>query len=130
LICYEIIFPGLVRKFYTDGGDFMVNITNDAWFGTTSGPYQHFSMTVFRAVENRKPVIRAANTGISGFIDSSGRVLSRTRLFERVISTGEIRTDTTRSFYSKYGDLFTYVWIVFSVILLTNIFSKIGKSIL
>jgi apolipoprotein N-acyltransferase len=130
LICYEIIFPGLVRKFYTNGGDFMVNITNDAWFGMTPGPYQHFSMAVFRAVENRKPLIRAANTGMSGFIDSSGRVLSKTALFERLISTGEIKTDTTRSFYSKYGDLFTYVWIVFSVILLTNIFSKIRKSIL
>ncbi|HMK49978.1 MAG TPA: apolipoprotein N-acyltransferase [Thermodesulfovibrionales bacterium] len=130
LICYEIIFPGLVRKFYTNGGDFMVNITNDAWFGTTSGPYQHFSMAVFRAVENRKPLIRAANTGISGFIDSNGRVLSETGLFERVVAAGEIKTDTTRSFYSKYGDLFTYVWIVFSVILLTNIFSKIRKSVM
>ncbi len=98
--------------------------------GRPTGPYQHFSMAVFRAVENRKPLIRAANTGISGFIDSSGRIISKTGLFERLISTGEIRTDTTRSFYSKYGDLFTYVWIVFSVILLTNIFSKIRKSIL
>jgi len=60
-ICYEIVFPGLVRKSYSRGGDFMVTITNDAWFGKTAGPYQHFSMAVFRAVENRKPVIRAAN---------------------------------------------------------------------
>jgi len=130
LICYEMIFPGLVRKFYINGGDFMVNITNDAWFGTTTGPYQHFSMAVFRAVENRKPVIRAANTGVSGFIDSNGKIISKTGLFQRLILTGEIKTDTTRSFYSKYGDLFTYIWIVFSVILLTNIFSKIRKSII
>ncbi len=80
LICYEVIFPGLARKFYADGGDFIVNITNDAWFGQTTGPYQHFSMAVFRAVENRKPLIRAANTGISGHIDSNGRILSRTAL--------------------------------------------------
>ena len=130
LICYEMIFPGLVRKFYINGGDFMVNITNDAWFGKTTGPYQHFSMAVFRAVENRKPVIRAANTGVSGFIDSNGKIISKTGLFQRLTLTGEIKTDTTRSFYSKYGDLFTYIWIVFSVILLTNIFSKIRKSII
>jgi apolipoprotein N-acyltransferase len=124
VICYEIIFPGLIRKFYTNGGDFLVTITNDAWFGRTTGPYQHFSMAALRAVENRKPVIRAANTGISGFIDSNGKILSSTCLFERVVLTQDLKTDATRSFYSKYGDLFTYVWIVFLVILLTNLFGR------
>jgi apolipoprotein N-acyltransferase len=125
LICYEIIFPGLVRKFFSNGGDFMVNITNDAWFGKTSGPYQHFGMAVFRAVENRKPVIRAANTGISGFIDSNGRILSQTGLFQRTASIEELKTDSTISFYSKYGDLFSYICIVFSVILLANLISRV-----
>jgi apolipoprotein N-acyltransferase len=124
LICYEIIFPGLVRKFFSNGGDFMVNITNDAWFGQTTGPYQHFSMAVFRAVENRKPVIRSANTGISGFIDSNGRIISKTGLFQRSILTEGIKTDSHRSFYSKYGDLFSYIWIIFSIILLANLFGK------
>jgi apolipoprotein N-acyltransferase len=128
LICYEIIFPGLVRKFYANGGDFMVTITNDAWFGRTTGPYQHFSMAVFRAVENRKPVIRAANTGVSGFIDSNGRIISRTGIFQRLVLTENVRTDRTRSFYSKYGDLFTYVWIIFSVVLLTNVFSRTRRN--
>ncbi|MEW6053482.1 MAG: apolipoprotein N-acyltransferase [Nitrospirota bacterium] len=128
VICYEIIFPGLVRKFYSNGGDFLVNITNDAWFGRTTGPYQHFSMAVLRAIENRKPVIRAANTGISGFIDSNGRILKKTGIFERGILTADLKTDSTRSFYSKYGDLFTYVWIVFSIILLVNLLSR-TKSI-
>jgi apolipoprotein N-acyltransferase len=124
LICYEIIFPGLVRKFYADGGDFMINITNDAWFGKTAGPYQHFNMAVFRAVENRKPLVRAANTGISGLIDSSGRILSQTALFERTTLTRDIKTDRSRSFYSRYGDLFSYIWIVVSILLLANIFGK------
>ena len=124
MICYEIIFPGLVRKFYTNGGEFMVNITNDAWFGRTSGPYQHFSMAVFRAVENRKPLIRAANTGISGFIDSNGRIIARTGLFQKTVLTEDLRTDSTLSFYSKYGDLFSYICIVFSVILLANMISS------
>jgi apolipoprotein N-acyltransferase len=128
LICYEIIFPGLVRKFYSNGGDFIVNITNDAWFGRTTGPYQHFSMAVFRAVENRKPVIRAANTGISGFIDSNGRIISKTNLFQQVILTEDIKTDSTKSFYAKYGDLFSYIWIIFSIILLTNLFGKARRG--
>jgi apolipoprotein N-acyltransferase len=125
LICYEIIFPGLVRKFYANGGDYMVNITNDAWFGRTNGPYQHFSMAVFRAVENRKPVIRAANTGISGFIDSSGRILSRTSLFQETVLTEDLKTDSTLSFYSRYGDLFSYLCIVFSILLLANVISRV-----
>lgn len=121
MICYEIIFPGLVRKFFTNGGDFIVTITNDAWFGKTAGPYQHFSMAVFRAIENRKPVVRAANTGISGFIDSSGRVLSETSLFHRLVLTEQVKTDRTLTFYTKYGDLFSYLCIVISIVLCLNI---------
>lgn len=117
-VCYEIIFPGLVRKFYSRDGDFIVTITNDAWFGRTTGPYQHFSMAVFRAIENRKPVLRAANTGISGYIDSSGRVIQRTRLFERIVENVAMTTDRSRSFYSRYGDIFSYICIVVSILLL------------
>ncbi len=125
LICYEVIFPGLVRKFYSSGGDFIVNITNDAWFGQTSGPYQHFAMAVFRAIENRKPLIRAANTGISGVIDSCGRIIERTPLFREAVLTVDIKTDTSLTFYARYGDLFTYLCIICSVLLLANILSKI-----
>jgi apolipoprotein N-acyltransferase len=121
LICYEVIFPGLTRKFFKDGGDFIVTITNDAWFGRTPGPYQHFSFASLRAVENRKPVVRAANTGISGYIDSNGRIKKSTSLFERTVLTEEIKTDSTRTFYSSYGDLFSYLCIVITVILLMNI---------
>ncbi len=124
LICYEVIFPGLVRKFFVKGGDFIVNITNDAWFGRTTGPYQHFSIAVFRSVENRKPLIRAANTGISGFIDSNGKILSKTSLFKQTTLTMNMKTDTTRSFYTKYGDLFSYLCIVFSILLLADMVGK------
>lgn len=118
LVCYEIIFPGLVRKFFSKNGDFIVTITNDAWFGKTTGPYQHFSMGVLRAIENRKPLIRAANTGISGFIDSSGRILKTTPVFERRVETMDMTTDTTRSFYSKYGDIFSYLCMVVFILFL------------
>ncbi|MBI3592638.1 MAG: apolipoprotein N-acyltransferase [Nitrospirae bacterium] len=118
LICYEITFPGLVRKFYTRGGDFIVTITNDAWFGRTHGPYQHFSMAVFRAIENRKPVVRAANTGISGFIDSNGRIMNKTELFKRTYVVDKIKTDKTLSPYTKYGDIFSYLSIISTLLLL------------
>jgi len=121
LICYEVIFPGLVRKFYTRGGDFMVTITNDAWFGKTAGPYQHFSMAVFRTIENRKPLVRAANTGFSGFIDSNGRILAQSGLFDRQVLTYTLKTDPSMTFYTKFGDLFSFFCIVISIILLANI---------
>jgi len=116
LICYESIFPGQVRKFYQKGGQFIVNITNDGWFGTTSGPYQHFSMAIFRSIENRKPLIRAANSGISGFIDSKGRIINKTNLFERTYLIENVQGDEKLSFYTKYGDIFAYLCIVFSLI--------------
>jgi len=76
LICFEDVFPELARGFARNGAEFLVNITNDGWFGRTSAPYQHFSASVFRAVENRLPVVRSTNTGVSGFIDSNGRIIS------------------------------------------------------
>ncbi len=117
VICYEIIFPGLVRKFFKKDGDFLINITNDAWFGNTSGPYQHFSMAVFRAIENRRPVVRAANTGISGFIDSNGRIEKTIGLSQRGTLVADIKTNSVSTFYTKNGDIFTYFAIVFSLIL-------------
>lgn len=120
LICYEIIFPGLVRKFYRQDGDFIVTVTNDAWFGKTTGPYQHWSMAVFRAVENRKPLIRAANTGISGFIDSNGRVVKSSGLFTAEVVSADVTTDRRRSFYSRFGDLFSFLCLVAAVALLMN----------
>jgi len=121
LICYEVIFPGLVRKFFTRGGDFIVTITNDAWFGNTAGPYQHFSMAVFRAIENRKPLVRAANSGVSGFIDSNGRILKQSGLFDRQVLTYTLKTDFSMTFYTRFGDLFSFFCIVISIILLGNI---------
>jgi apolipoprotein N-acyltransferase len=73
-ICYEIIFPGLVDHAVA-GADMMINITNDAWFGDTPGPYQHFSQAQLRAVETGLPLLRAANNGISAVVDGYGRVI-------------------------------------------------------
>lgn len=118
LICYEIIFPGLVRKFAENGADLLVTITNDAWFGRTAAPYQHFSMAVFRAVENRVPVVRAANTGISGFIDSDGRILRQSDIFVKAALTGELAVGNEKSFYAEHGDVFAWLCVTCLVLLL------------
>jgi apolipoprotein N-acyltransferase len=86
-----------------------VNITNDAWFGKSSAPFQHLSMTVFRAVENRLYLVRAANTGISAIIDPTGKILSQTGVFERTVLKGEVKYIDEKTFYAAYGDLFVYL---------------------
>jgi apolipoprotein N-acyltransferase len=108
LICYEAIFPELTRQFVAGGARFLVNITNDAWFGKTSAPYQHLSMVALRAVENRVPIARAANTGISSFIDSTGKIRAASDLFTREVLSGTIELRQTQSLYAQYGDLFAY----------------------
>jgi apolipoprotein N-acyltransferase len=128
LICFEDIFPGLVRRFVKEGADFMVNITNDAWFGRSAAPYQHSANSVFRAVENRRPFARAANTGLTCFIDRAGKlsslrgsvnagtvIASRRRSNQKpkeIFVDGYLTDyvilpqDTTLTFYTKYGDIF------------------------
>jgi apolipoprotein N-acyltransferase len=109
LICYEGIFAEAARDYKRNQADLLVNITNDAWFGKTSAPYQHLSMTVFRAVENRLYLVRAANTGISAVIDPTGVILSRTGVFERTVLKGEVKFIDEKTIYAAYGDLFVYL---------------------
>ena len=105
-ICYEIIFPRLSRAMARNNASLLINITNDAWFGTTSGPYQHFSMAVFRAVENKRSLARAANTGISGFIDPAGRILAATALLEEAAVVHSLPLLKEKTVYTIIGDLF------------------------
>jgi len=116
LICYEVIFPELVRQFVRDGAGFLVNITNDAWFGRSAAPYQHIAMVALRAVENRVAIVRAANTGISGIIDPLGRITTKSDLFVRVTLRGTILSQKGReAFYTRYGDLFAYLSLLYSM---------------
>ena len=109
LLCFEIIFPELVRGFVRNGAEILVTISNDAWFGRTSAHYQHFSMAVFRAVEFRRPVLRSANTGISGYIDAAGRIVSKIDPFQEGVIICSPALGHGESFYCRYGDLFAYV---------------------
>jgi apolipoprotein N-acyltransferase len=121
LICYEAILPDLTRQFVNQGARFLVNITNDAWFGHTAAPYQHISMTALRAVENRVPIARAANTGVSGFIHPSGKIFQASDIFTKAIVSGNIYLKKSWSFYTQFGDLFTYLCLGYTGLLLIYI---------
>lgn len=115
LVCFESIFPEIARGAVKNGATMLANLTNDAWFGYTSAPYQHFGMAVFRAVENKSYLVRAANTGISAVIDPNGRIRKETRLFERTVIVDEIRLrQGDLTFYSRYGDAFAWACAVIS----------------
>jgi apolipoprotein N-acyltransferase len=104
VICYEGIFPDLFRTFVRDGARLMVNMTNDAWFGRTSGPEQHLGMYPLRAVEHRVSVVRAANTGVSAFIAPSGQIVRRLNLFERGLLTETVSLRVGRTLFTRLGD--------------------------
>jgi apolipoprotein N-acyltransferase len=106
LICYESIFPNLARSAVKDGANILVNITNDAWYGESSAPYQLLAMAAMRSVETKVPMVRVANTGISAVIDPVGRITARTPLFTRGTETELVRWRPEQTLYARFGDLF------------------------
>ena len=109
LICYEAVFPNISRAYSRGGADFLVNITNEAWFGRTNAPYQTLSSAVFRAVENRSWYVRAANTGVTCFIDPNGRVVRKSKIYIRNQLTDDVYRRQYLTFYARHGDWFAYV---------------------
>ena len=116
-ICYESVFPYLFAGDTLAGADLFVNITNDGWYLDTAAPYQHFIVNIFRAVENRRPVARAANNGISGLIDPWGRVVAGTSLNERAALPATVRFYGARAFFPAYGH-----WLALAAALLVFAF--------
>ncbi|MBT3388562.1 MAG: apolipoprotein N-acyltransferase, partial [Desulfobacula sp.] len=106
IICFEILFPHITSKFVKNGADMLITITNDAWFGKTAAPWQHFSLSVFRAVESRRSLVRAANTGISGFIGPTGKILEKTDILTDAAVTRQVPAMSAMSFYTRFGDIF------------------------
>jgi apolipoprotein N-acyltransferase len=117
-ICYEVVYPALVREFVRGGSELLTTITNDAWFGETSAPYQHFEQASMRAVEEGRYLVRAANTGVSGIVDPYGRVLAETKIFEPAVVVGEARFLTAPTFYARHGDVLPYASVVLTILLL------------
>ena len=119
LICFEDLFPELSREFVKNGAQILVNITNDAWYMHTSAPYQHLQASVLRAVENRRPLVRSANTGISGFIAPTGKIISlvRDKAGREIFSDGFLTRDIKigrhqLSFYTRFGDVFIFICVL------------------
>ena len=114
-ICYELLFPDLMRRFAADGARVLLAITNDAWYGRTGAPHQFLVMTAMRSAETRLWTARAANTGISALIDARGRVTQSTGIFERGLLVGEVRLaspDQRPTFYTRHGDVFAAIcWL-------------------
>jgi apolipoprotein N-acyltransferase len=117
-ICYEIVYPGLVRQSVLQGSQLLTTITNDAWYGYSSAPYQHFLQASMRAIEQGRYLVRAANTGISGIVDPYGHVLERSALFETTVVTGEVRLLSGLTVYGRIGDLFAYLCVAITLVTL------------
>ncbi|MBI2353526.1 MAG: apolipoprotein N-acyltransferase [Deltaproteobacteria bacterium] len=126
LVCYEGIFPELSREYVRNGARMLVNITNDAWYGRSSAPYQHLSIAAFRAVETRTPLLRAANTGITAIIDQNGHIRNMTGLFVEGYQTGEVRPGSADSIYLRIGDAPAWLCVLLTagIVLLTWIKQK------
>jgi apolipoprotein N-acyltransferase len=127
LICYEAIFPQIARESVARGAQVLINITNDAWYGDTGGPYQHLQIARWRAIEFRVPLVRAANTGISAAFDAVGRQCGTLALNTRGFLTCGVHPMSYLSFYAKYGDWFA--WLSVFVTLCALIFSTLRRGI-
>lgn len=128
-ICYEAIFPELVRKFSLLGAHWLVNLTNDAWYGDTAAPYQHLQMAVVRAIENRRYLVRAANSGISAVITPLGEIVGQRGLFERAVLNAVIYPRENLSIYVRFGDLFAVACAIITVFWIVSCLRAMGSRI-
>jgi apolipoprotein N-acyltransferase len=115
-ICYEVVYPHLIRQGVLEGAELLTTITNDAWYGGTSAPFQHFELAAMRAIEQGRYLARAANTGISGIVDPYGRVSVRTALFETTAPLGEVRFIQERTVYARIGDVAAQLGVLITLL--------------
>lgn len=115
-ICYEVVYPSLMREAVNMGSELLTTITNDGWYGQSSAPYQHFEMAAMRAIEQGRYLARAANTGISGLVDPYGRVIRESAIFEQVGLVEQARLLTSRTIYAAVGDVVGYGSLVITLL--------------
>ena len=128
-ICFESAFPAIARHFAQDGADVLVNISNDGYLGETPVMRQHLANTVFRAVENARPVLRVTNTGITAFITEHGEVLDATAGFQPAVRTWTVnRAPSGTTFYTKFGDLFVELCAASSLLIVVISWRKIKRA--
>jgi len=123
-ICYEVVYPSLIRQFVLAGSQLLTTITNDAWYGHSSAPYQHFEQAAMRAIEQGRYLARSANTGISGIVDPYGRVLARSGIFTTEAIVRQVRFITERTIYGRIGDVFAYLCAALSLAALGAVVSR------
>jgi apolipoprotein N-acyltransferase len=114
LVCYESVDPAFVTAFVQKGAELIIVVTNDSWYGRTSGPYQHKDFAILRAVENRRSVVRCANGGVSCIIDAKGEILAETEMFAKTTLVGEVPIQNEKTFYTKNPLIIPVLCSVFS----------------
>ncbi|RPJ62825.1 MAG: apolipoprotein N-acyltransferase [Acidobacteria bacterium] len=117
-ICYEVVYPDLVRQSVLAGSELLTTITNDAWYGWSSAPHQHFEQAVMRAIEQGRYLVRSANTGVSALVDPYGRILQRSALFNTEVLVGDVGLRSGLTLYARTGEVVAWVAIVFTVLAL------------
>ncbi|MEJ2493870.1 MAG: apolipoprotein N-acyltransferase [Ignavibacteriaceae bacterium] len=115
LVCYESIFPLFVTNFVKRGAQFIVVVTNDSWYGNSSGPYQHEDFAILRAVENRRSVVRCANGGISCIINPLGKIESETKMFTKTVLVGDVELRSEKTFYTEHPAIITTIISIISL---------------
>ena len=129
VICFESIFPELVRKFVLNGAEMLIIITNDAWFKKSAAPFHHAQMAVFRAIEHRIAVARCANTGISMFVDPYGRTLQASAIFKKLFLVHDVPLRSQTTFFTHHGNVFTITISLLNIApLLAALFIRPKKS--
>ena len=113
-ICNENLYPEFIRLPAKRGAEFLVVMSNDGWFRTDAPLVQHYMLNIFRAVENRRDIVAASNTGISGVIDAYGRTKDKTAMWQSAVLMGTVKKRNALSFYARFGDLFAYLCVVLS----------------
>ena len=124
IICYEIVFDKIFKNINKKEIDILINITNDSWFGTRSGPYQHFYISRIKALVANKPLLRVSNNGISAIIDKNGKIIKSSKLNKITQLKYKLRTDNNKSFYPLHKIFMYYLFLIFVIIM---IFSKRKK---